>query len=321
MAAETAHGIAIKAGDRSAACSTNAVSVTAAQPDVLSPLICDDIGYLFYNEVRPKCGVIRACFSLTIAAGQLKGHEGRPGNTTTFMSHSAWHSGFSRCCFLQRPKAMPAGVTIGVVAPQGGNLQQLGAQVFAGANYQITKDGNTVVDNQRALRGKQWCRDRQMRWSTPRCKSQSAFSAAKRWKAHCRSCKDAQHSGDHRLGTRTHPDGRRIEATAGRCFVMAPADGAEAARIYPKRCSTIWEAAADRPYRGRHHPWPRTDRAPSGMRLRTEGHEARLYGHLSPGSGSADRPRRAASKKAGASQGFHRRRPRRRRSHRPRCRS
>lgn len=38
-----------------------------------------------------------------------------------------------------------AGVTIGVVAPQGGSLQQLGTQVFAGANFQITRDGNTFV--------------------------------------------------------------------------------------------------------------------------------------------------------------------------------
>jgi branched-chain amino acid transport system substrate-binding protein len=41
--------------------------------------------------------------------------------------------------------AHAAGITIGVVAPQSGNLQQLGAQIFAGANFQITQDGNTFV--------------------------------------------------------------------------------------------------------------------------------------------------------------------------------
>jgi branched-chain amino acid transport system substrate-binding protein len=38
-----------------------------------------------------------------------------------------------------------AGVTIGVVAPQNGALASLGAQIFAGANFQIEQDGNTVV--------------------------------------------------------------------------------------------------------------------------------------------------------------------------------
>jgi branched-chain amino acid transport system substrate-binding protein len=38
-----------------------------------------------------------------------------------------------------------AGVTIGVVAPQSGNLAPLGAQVFAGASAKIQQDGNTVV--------------------------------------------------------------------------------------------------------------------------------------------------------------------------------
>lgn len=47
--------------------------------------------------------------------------------------------------FLAAAESHAAGVTIGVVAPQSGSLQQLGAQVFAGANYQITKDGNTVI--------------------------------------------------------------------------------------------------------------------------------------------------------------------------------
>ncbi|TCU31677.1 amino acid/amide ABC transporter substrate-binding protein (HAAT family) [Rhizobium azibense] len=47
--------------------------------------------------------------------------------------------------FLAAAESNAAGVTIGVVAPQGGDLQQLGGQIFAGANYQITKDGNTIV--------------------------------------------------------------------------------------------------------------------------------------------------------------------------------
>jgi branched-chain amino acid transport system substrate-binding protein len=47
--------------------------------------------------------------------------------------------------FLAAAESDAAGVTIGVVAPQGGSLQQLGAQVFAGAKFQIAKDGNTVV--------------------------------------------------------------------------------------------------------------------------------------------------------------------------------
>ncbi|KQV81622.1 branched-chain amino acid ABC transporter substrate-binding protein [Rhizobium sp. Root1220] len=38
-----------------------------------------------------------------------------------------------------------AGLTIGVVAPQTGNLATLGAQVFAGATAKIQQDGNTVV--------------------------------------------------------------------------------------------------------------------------------------------------------------------------------
>jgi branched-chain amino acid transport system substrate-binding protein len=38
-----------------------------------------------------------------------------------------------------------AGVTIGVVAPQGGTFASLGAQIFAGANFQIQQAGDTVV--------------------------------------------------------------------------------------------------------------------------------------------------------------------------------
>ncbi len=46
---------------------------------------------------------------------------------------------------MAAPAGHAAGITIGVVAPQGGNLQQLGTQIFAGANFQVTKDGNTFV--------------------------------------------------------------------------------------------------------------------------------------------------------------------------------
>lgn len=99
------------------------------------------IGYLFYKSQAKSFPTVR--FSLTIDAGRIKEQDKRHG-PAAFMN-TLRGLALLPMLLLAAGECHAAGLTIGVVAPQTGNLAPIGAQIIAGATARIQQDGNTIV--------------------------------------------------------------------------------------------------------------------------------------------------------------------------------